>query len=163
MYKPEVEIKELVMQMESKGSLDMEEYQQIVLIILNYNQTDIKKFEKFSGGWAMSYAQFIEKLLRFRLEKYENGLKHFNNLFHKFDDDEDGILTIENLVDLLDHLETSTKGAVRLDVKTVLFNLDPLKTDVINYSHLVAYFLNYTIERHGRKISFIQFLKEING
>lgn len=149
-------------QIEKKGSLDSEEYRQIVSIIMNYNQTDANKFERFAGGWKMTYNQFVEKLLRFKLEKYESGLKHFNAVFARFDEDEDGVLSTENLVDFLEFLETGSNGVVDLDVATLLYNLDPLKTGAVNYSHLVAYFLNYTIELNGRKTSFIQFLKEVN-
>ena len=160
-YKPEARIKQILAEMTKSGGLEPREYQQLVSILMNHNQADIDSFQRFAGGFCISYAEFVEKLLRFKLEKYENGLRSFNQVFRLFDKDEDGVLSSGEMRQMLAHLEDCTKGTVALEPSEILRSLDPLETDVFNFSHLVAFFLNFTVERNRRKTSFIQFLKEI--
>lgn len=159
-YKPHKEIKKLLLEVLQSGKLKELEYKQIAQIILN-NKNNFNNFQKSIMNWEMSLKDFIQSVSMFKLENYQHQILGFGNVFKQFDTDQDGVLSNDELSHLVEFLNNKTQSVLNMTPDSILKQLDPLSTDIVTFSHLLEYFLSFTIERENGKVSFIQLLHQL--
>lgn len=162
-YHSQVAINAQIEKLKQGEKLPKDDLLKIANFILGSNKKDFDLFAKLLGGESeISIRDFEEKLCHYRLMKYEAGIKPFNLLFKKIDENGSGVLRFEQLEDLVSVLNKITESrGCSLDVHHMASKLDPGKFDKITYSQIVGYLLSISIEHSGRNVSYIQFLKLI--
>lgn len=162
-YHSQVAINSQIEKLKQGEKLPKDDLLKIANFILGSNKKDFDLFAKLLGGESeISIRDFEEKLCHYRLMKYEAGIKPFNLLFKKIDESGSGVLSFEQLEDLVSVLNKITESrGCSLDVHHMASKLDPGKFDKITYSQIVGYLLSISIEHSGRNVSYIQFLKLI--
>jgi Ca2+-binding EF-hand superfamily protein len=162
MYKSQKEIKQLLPELINSGKLKELEYKQIAQVILS-SKSNFNNFEKSITSWDMSVKDFMQMVSMFKLENYQTQILGFSKLFKQFDTDQDGVLSNDELSQFVELLNDKTKSILNLAADSIQRQLDPLGTDIVTFSHLLEYFLSFTIERENGNISFIQFLQELHS
>lgn len=109
-------------------------------------------------GNKVSFQRLERLILDFFLHKHENYLSRVKDIFNSLDDDDDGVIGIEQFKETLGYIDPMNE--LKLDAGALLQIADPQATGCITFSKYVQVLSSVKVKNgQGEQISLIQFSK----